>query len=300
MIRCLFDNNALADLAKSNAKAIYDLRNRIIKLSNTGKISFRFSPIAFYEQLAGVNSKESLANAQNTVKNAYSLTAAGHFLLDPVFHLKRNLSLVSKNDVINKGKMWVETFRIFIKCTNVNDFHENFGEMQSILSNQLDIIFKKSSELAQEGRNSIDFESRRSFKLFLKDRHFRNYLRKSIFESTIDHFNLSSARNYYKLSKVLRLIPSILYFVDTRLYLNWKYAAGRNPRSSDYFDLEQLIYLDICDYILTMDGGLIDILDNCGNNGLRNRALRLDFFKSDSNIANLQKRAPLTEDEVKI
>ena len=113
------------------------------------------------------------------------------------------------------------------------------------------------------------------------------------------HFRLPSELEDLSFEDAIRLFPSFLYWVDYRItYENKVIYAGKKPRPSDYLDWEQLVYLNIMDYLVTNDKGLRKILEESINPDLGQVTLGFDEF-----VACLQgklppRRAPDSADRV--
>ena len=86
---------------------------------------------------------------------------------------------------------------------------------------------------------------------------------------------------------------SFRYWVDYRItYENKIIYQNKKPKPSDYFDWEQLVYLNIMDYLVTNDEGLRKILRESINPELEAVTLRFGEFTACLKGELPLKRAP--------
>ena len=98
-----------------------------------------------------------------------------------------------------------------------------------------------------------------------------------------------------------RLKP-LQYLTDAYIYYNQLLYGNYNPKQSDKYDLLYLLYLNICDYLITRDSKFRSIMDNCGNDELRGRSITPEAFLKmlDKDEIRLAKRAPDPVGEIRI
>ncbi len=113
------------------------------------------------------------------------------------------------------------------------------------------------------------------------------------------HFRLPSELQDLAFEDAIRLFPSFLYWVDYRItYENKVIYDNKKPKPSDYLDWEQLVYLNIMDYLVTNDKGLRRILRESINPDLEQVTLGFDEFVGCLRGQLPPRRAPDSADRV--
>ncbi len=113
-----------------------------------------------------------------------------------------------------------------------------------------------------------------------------------------DHFSLSPQLKDYPFTSVYDNFHSFRYWVDYRLtFENKLIFENKRVVSGDYFDWEQTVYLNIMDYLVTEDGDLRSIFEECDNEEMHSRAITFNRFIDCFKGELPPKRAPDTTAE---
>jgi hypothetical protein len=78
-----------------------------------------------------------------------------------------------------------------------------------------------------------------------------------------------------------------------RVFNEKTYREGGKVRRGDAFDFIQVLYLDICDYLVTDDKPLINAVVKTDLPDLQGRAIRLDEFLQYLENPHLPQRSPI-------
>lgn len=146
-----------------------------------------------------------------------------------------------------------------------------------------------------EDLNSIKLYRER---LGLKADEYKNqesvlYRKQRLWMSFCDHYSLPTEIKKSTFHSMYHNFHSFRYWVNYRITYENKLFEGWNPKRSDYLDWQQVVYLNIMDYIVTEDKGFRAILNECAHEEKSKVAMSYDeFMRQLSELPS--KRAPDT------
>ena len=128
---------------------------------------------------------------------------------------------------------------------------------------------------------------------FKNNTNDRKHFLSVIYSNLLKRFGIKSDKD----NKLI----SLIYLANLYIYYDSILAENNLPRKSDFVDLEQAVYLDCCDYILTNDGNYRSLINDCPFIDLYGRAICLDEFieKIESREFAMLKRAPYNIKNIK-
>lgn len=219
-------------------------------------------------------------------------------MLDPVHHLRICLSRPSDQIILNSDRLWREKLTKF--CNS-----RNYSEIEDIFKSDVDSLGEYRADFltAITGRiqHLVGHYSRPENRNFRNFRGEKDSLPEELFYRFIDFYGLRSLVRHIPGYEVERKLVSLKYLTDAYIYYVWQGVTGRIPKASDYDDLEQFLYLNICDYIVTADKNMKEIMNRCTNEDLRGRFIdTCDFVNAAlHNNLNYVKRAPFLTEQLK-
>ncbi len=123
------------------------------------------------------------------------------------------------------------------------------------------------------------------------------YRKQRLWMSFCDHYSLSTEIKNSTFHFIYHNFHSFRYWVNYRItYENKLLFEEWNPKRSDYLDWQQVVYLNIMDYIVTEDEKLKTILKECDDEEMHSVAMSFDEFISSLSVLPPQ-RAPETTTE---
>jgi len=244
----LLDNNALEYL---HCKASQRERELLKKHYEENRLILHLSPFTFREQIKGVN-KSCFGKVQSLFKSAYEFTQGGQFLSEPILHVGYIAETVSHNDLLEDVKMNINLLRELVNAPNYGDWLNIFQE------------FKDCMERVYREIHLGTF------------RPTGNISRDKVYIGLLGRYKLEALAATPKGQLKLKGMPSLSYLTTVHHFYYDTVLAKRQAMSGDWIDLEQAVYLNIIDYIMTRDKRYIELLNECGDPELKGRAIKHD------------------------
>jgi hypothetical protein len=276
-IDIILDTNALEFIC--DCDRFEELMRRIKQLLDDSVLRIHFNVIAFCERLEGIVEKH-FENARDHIRKASTITGRT-FILPPKQHLMKCIGLFPEEDIRNEALIWFKLFQGFCSCKDYDDFKSVFATAADDLRHQNESILQGANRIysfIQQIKESNKSEGKiTKFNLNLSEVfNFKRVLRDN-FPRRYDLYEPTRQMAGYLMEKKLR---SISYLTDAYFYYSKKVFNGMKPQSGDHNDLELIVYLNACDYLMTRDKRLIDILQKSGNEDLMDRYIKPDIFIS--------------------
>ena len=303
MIYLVIDTNIFKDLLEHpNIESILELIN-----DPNNSVVPHLSIVNFWENLNGIIDDVSLRNAQACIKRAKYITKGGSILPTPRAHIQQQTGQIKTDDLFREAKGILDHINTFIGLVDYENykivFHKHLSEMYNTINKIVDGYEKtrKSAlclKLDYRDRDKVMGDGSRKF-----SKYFKNYLDRQpdyeIYESfipkMIKRYGLKLQYSGNDQENFLRHFPSIKNIID----IFWAYFRkltfeGRKPIISDYFDIEQTVYLDFANYFVTEDKKLRDVLESTGNQYLQDIVIDLGEFISRLETNNFPRKSMLT------
>ncbi len=298
MLKVYFDTNIYSHI--ESMKECLDL---ILLRTEQGKIGVHFTIVNMWEIVRGITEK-TLQEFQQKIKLAWKITGKGHVLTDPWQHVQRNVKLnfliipeppsadfvkILREITFAKSTKQIEQIINPLKIS-AKEFVRNWTKsMQKIKEKTIQTLNIKYPTLSKKERASK----------FLSE-PVASHLRAETWANLIRRYRLPSEATLLDWLEAYNLFPSIRYKIDVWMSYLWKiYHEGKEPDVGDYFDLEQVIYLDAMDYYISNDGSFLSLLKRSGNLELQNRCISLDEFCQMLSSENIPPScAPLTSNKI--
>jgi hypothetical protein len=290
----IFDTNAHSYLADSQEF------EQIIRLleSQKGTLVPHFSPINFFEYVSGIN-EENLGQRQNYLRAIRDITLGGSVLPSSKLHIRHSADLCTIKELESDVQMLLHSINRFLSIRNFNHFKLEVQEIVDGDRRGLQDIaagFQDTADLVFEARKQIgDPRELEEFDKMLgpsiSDDHVLNFV-----QHFLKRFDMDLADYDGSTSRLFGAVPSLRYFIDVYMHLVRRSvldAKGeRKARASDYSDLEQVLYLNTVDYIVTRDRSFRSLVNECGNEELAGRAISPESFVSLLSNTIVAARAP--------
>ena len=247
-----------------------------------------------FEYVRGINSENELAKRKQYIRRIKKTTLGGNIFPDPVTYLQLAAGRITRQICSEKSSALIGLINNFLAVKTVQVLHREF---RSFLQNTAGII-KSMNDDSAKVKDLISHE-------------FQNSPNRERFKTRLSHpptdtdcdimaphllnerYGLNVKYTSEKRSEILQAFPSIKYMCD----IYWKYfghlvISRAKPRESDIFDMAQVVYLNRADYFVTRDGRLRKLVNECGNTGLKDRAISSDDFILMLDKSVIVKRAP--------
>ncbi|MEE9442649.1 MAG: hypothetical protein V3V99_08265 [candidate division Zixibacteria bacterium] len=266
---------------------------KIRKLHDEKILCLHFIPVVFFETIKGINSVKAFEKMQINVRRASELCNK-HIFPDTAIHLRNTAHLSSINETQEKGKNWLQIFRRLSICTNYANFKKQFEALQNEIAFKLKENHRFSINYIENRLKNIDHLAKKEQHSIIKSRIFMNCMRKTFLLEGIKHFGLESLKDNYSIDQIETKLRGLTYFKYSCANLFKKYLRPdrrKRPRESDYCDIVQTVYLDLCDYIVTSDKSFADTVNNSGCEYLEDRVILYEDFKNELDNFSLQKKA---------
>lgn len=273
----IFDTNAHTQIIDN-----LDFSGILSKISDQNKtILPHFTHINFYEYLFGVN-EHNIGKMQNYVKNIFRLTQGGSVFPDPISHVQSTTGHIGMEQVSSQIKNFIANIKSFLRLENYEEFMAIFGN--HIEMSKKDVVrivdgYKDMAKKTTEIRNKFQTEGR--------IQEYNNWIHTAptdedmeiFLQHTIKRFKLNPDEIELNIERFQKELPAIIYFA----HVFWHYVQElvlnkRKPRRGDYWDLEQIVYLNIADYLVTGDRPLRHLINNACDPNLEGRAISPQEF----------------------
>lgn len=224
-------------------------------------------------------SEKNFFKLKEVFLKALILGSRRNLLLSPSHHLKFGLLRVSQQQV-NKwyANLYNDIFQM-AKVGNYNDFAVLFHRASASMARENEQISDIAKNVQEVMRKKIDTEKKkRTIRWFLSTSGWQLFFQ-LVYPDILRQFNLQNDVGDMERDEVVRRIPSLVQWTDAfRKSLYRRILEGYAVRSGDYFDIQKVVYLDLCDYIVSDDGDFRKTLDMPGPTDLHGRVIKLEKF----------------------
>jgi hypothetical protein len=277
MIEVLIDNNALVDLCSEKEYPNY--LTSINELRATGILSLNFSIYPFLEQIEGIIDDRTFDKVKSLIIQA-GRVSGGRLLLPTEYHLRKAIDILPEQELKSEAKYWSNILSMFGSFKNYDEFKSNLGALQVYLNKSKNWIYGGAQNVqdftmkfikSQKGRGQLAH-------FFANEQQLIEF-RQFIFNILLKRFNLTTVRDIYpNIHQFDERVISVTYLANIYICYYERIYRGRAVKKSDHIDLEQIIYMDACDYLLTNDKYYRDLINACEYSDLTGRAISLKEF----------------------
>lgn len=291
-IICVFDTNAHSYLADRS-----DVDVLISKLEGRSQpLIPHLTFVNFFEYLKMVKDERSLAQAQEYVRKLKRITLGGSILPLAKLHVQNAAGFAERKALEEDVKNLLRGMNLFLKLQSHEKFEKIILPHRRCDEQRIAEIVQGYEEM-KEPNNLVLKEFRKQkkvsdFKRWLSLNAQKEYQLRFM-ERAIQRFGLSLSDFDNNLNALFDRLPSVRYFAAVYLhYVRQLTLNKRKAKYSDYFDLEQVAYLNVADYLVTGDDFFRDLINYCGDADLKGRAISLQGFISMIDGESLQRKAP--------
>lgn len=280
-VKFYFDKNVWSDIVNMTDVERRKFEDLIKPLRNESKIGIWYSPISVLESIRGMLLEIHYEKCRDEIKLASVITDK-HLLENPWDHVRRSAYAFAQ-------KPFKEPDLSFLNlCREIVVF--SYRQIEQRIAPIRDLLMKWQKDWADSlngikssFRNDFGFLQREKVltskaKRFVEDEWITRRTKRA-WKSFCQHYSLPRELENWPLDRALTVFHSFRYWVDYRLTYEKKLLFdNKKPSPSDYLDWEQIVYLNIMDYLVTNDRGLITILNECKNRELNKVSMRFKEF----------------------
>ena len=286
MIRFLYDNDVLEHLIDD---ADYEAARRaVIKSVEEVQSQFYYTQISFLELLKGIR-PSNFERLKRIALESYVLSGGGSVLLNPQDHLAYATQQMSQTRYVENVAVMIGDIRSLTKSPDYAAFTANSEARASYLRNWLEATKRESQRSTDYLQEQIESGEESQADLLLSNRSSNEFFQRYTGQ-ILDHFHLGPALARLSVDEIVEKFPSLKYFADVFRVRLLKRLAGKKVQESDYFDLEKVAYLDICDYIVTDDRAFRALFKETGIPDLAERAISLSRLREHLSGKMLKKQ----------
>jgi len=294
VITFVFDNNAIQHLI--NNKQYLQIKPKIIDSLDRRINKIYISQLVFYENLNGIR-EETFDVFSKIYKEIYELNKFSTLLLCPGLHFKQRIKL--DQTITNMLNNFFNRLILFINRNNYTDFFKIFSQYQNDVY-KITTEMKRSLLLTiKNSKRLLNDKSKRERKEFLgsnrsdvyKMEFYKNLLKATTGKYLISDISIESFETNY---------PSLKYYIDFWRVYAYKILMQKNMKADrgDNFDPLYLLYLDICDYLVTDDNPFIVLVNEIDNEQLKSRVINTDEFLKHINVPFFINQSPISNDNI--
>jgi hypothetical protein len=272
-----FDTNAYSCLCDRND---FDAIVALIK-DQRGTVRPLFSVGNWFEYLKGMT-ESNFTKRQSYLKSIHRLVLEGAVLADTKSHIRHALGMVTDADLIGQVSEMLANIRLLIHARDFHAFWTEVGEAirhdvernSAICSGYSDMI-KVIVDRAEITKSAI---GEKWLSALLQGDKTADGFRNMV-NGGLKRFDLNLSFFGGDPKVLFQRLPSVEYFFD--VYLHFVRRGVHNKRkvkSGDYVDMDQVFYLNVADYLVTRDKALRSLVNECGNDALKSRAISPEEF----------------------
>lgn len=287
----IFDTNAFSYTVDRT-----DFDHFLRKLEKQNKTVFPFfSLINYYEYLKGIKNDTTLTERQSYIRAIKKITLGGSIFLNPFSHVQYFSNQITKEQAKKEADFFIRMINLFLSLKSYGDYEHRFKRLLRNVNSGIDKIVT-----GYKGMRDSAIQLKREYSKRKLKEVFKNRFDKSPSKEDYDilvrnmalRFKLNIDFDNEDIMEILAEFVSIRCFVD----VYWKYVGqlvfnNRNPKWGDYFDLEQMVYLNIADYLVTNEKRVRIWVNENHNPELRGRAISSDEFYDLLDSLIIEKKA---------
>jgi hypothetical protein len=254
----------------------------ILSRQSSTEIMVHFTVVNLVELLQEW-SEERFLDVRTKLQDASKIVAGGNILEEPSSHVQRPVRRYLGLSESPLQKEWVNVPRLLSRATSWNEaesivkpikdhvgrFKENWVESMNEMIKNVNSV---ASCLISKG-NYLNAEDVYDCPEFIA------YLRQDMWKACIRHFRLPDNSSSIVPQHAAELFHSFRYWMEFFYnYYRKVIVKNRKHQASDYFDIEQSIYLNIMDYWVSDDPRARRCMKNCRDSSGDPRCISLRTF----------------------
>lgn len=282
MANVFFDANIYFDLFKRKEFTPYfDVLSEVVKKN---RLRIHFTSVNFDEFLICLN-QNNFEKVREDFRKASILTNSGNCVEFPWWHVGRAVAIEFGFPVPELAFEYIGLCRKISLAASYNEVSAEIEREKSHLQE-----FKQNQVASREqilvlARHRIRDSKISANELFsppLSD-NFLTPIREAIWraltKALVLRFKFPEECQQITYQQAVLRIPSVALYCDAQIgYLYRQLVEKVKTRGGDYFDMEQVVYLDIMDYWISNDKGAWANLEKFSNKEILNRILTLEQF----------------------
>jgi hypothetical protein len=289
MLTFVFDNDALVHLTQ---RSNYDSLKTKIQESFERRINrVYFTRVNFWEFVQGV-SESNLHQFQHFLREFCGLCQQRYILPLPEICLRESIGRLTRNELETACSTLVKNMQSMLAVRSCEDFRSEFADIQDYLveaNNSLYDAAVADDEAFRENPPSLSKKEITEGISADKSGHFWEKMHKSL----LHRFQLDELLPGITPMELARQLPSLFEMSEIyRILLKKILVDGKKPDKGDFFDLQKIVYLGRCDYIVTDDRKFRVLFDEVGTCALFGRCIPLDKFLEHVGRPTLISRLP--------
>lgn len=290
-----FDKNIWSDIANMTDVERRNFQDQIRPLKDESKIGIWYSPISVLELIRGMSLESHYEKCCEEIKLASVITEK-HLLENPWDHVRRSAYAFVQKPFKEPDLSFLSLCRRIVVFP-YSQIEPNIAPIRNLLMKWQKEWADSVNFIKSSFRNTFGFEQKDEVlmskaKKFVADEWIARRAKRA-WNSFCQHYSLPQELEHLPLNRAITKFHSFRYWVDYRItYENKLFFDNKKPSPSDYLDWEQIVYLNIMDYLVTDDRELITILNECKNSELNKVSIRFSEFLDCLKGKLLPRRAP--------
>lgn len=288
-IKIFFDKNTWSDVARlpDNQRQLLLEQAKCAQKSNG--LSIYFTPVNLFELFKSAEDDRTFKLCQNELRIAAQLTNV-HLLEDPWNHVRRGTAPLVGLTVQEIDPSFLISIKTLVDATDYSEIEPWIIELKPKIVNFQESWLDHTKETVKQVKGMLSVLDAKKKEVFFSE-NYRGERLKVLWDSFKKHFRLEEPE-FEKVdwSVAYTVLTSFRYWSQIQIrYMDRFLQTDSQPIGSDYFDIEQTIYFDIIDYLVSDDRKLRTLVEECKEKELQGRVLRVEEFID--RILTLKKRA---------
>lgn len=288
-IKIFFDKNTWSDIARLPENQMQLLLEQAKLAQKSNGLSIYFSPVNLFELFKSAEDDRTFKLCQKELKIAARLTNV-HLLEDPWNHVTRGTAPLVGLEMLEINPSFLISIKALVDATDYSQIEPWINELKPKIVNFQKSWLALTKETVKQVKGMLSvLDSKKKAKFFSEN--YRRERLKVLWDSFKEHFRLQESQ-FTKVdwSVAYSEVPSFRYWSQIQIrYMDKFLLTDSQPIESDYFDIEQTIYFDMIDYLISDDKKFRTLVEETNEPELQGRILRVEEFIQ--NILTLQKRA---------
>jgi len=249
---------------------------RLEELNARDSLNLNVNLFPLFQKISSGEGMESFTKLQKFINSTLSIKDDN--LLLPVELYVWRMSDALPDDSLRDGTaFWFDLLNDFYRGKGIDDMSGGLKKVADYWDHSLRYISNFADAVKEHTAGFKNPESARQ--TFQSNTDVLNDFRRFIFDKLQLRFKLKGIMNNYPdFQYMVQRLISLFYLSDVQICHNLNILEGQESTLDDYVNLEQLVYLNGCDYFVTNDRKIIDLVNNCPFADLKGRIISLDDF----------------------
>nr|MBN2276719.1 hypothetical protein [candidate division Zixibacteria bacterium] len=250
--------------------------HRIEELNARERLNLNLNLFPFFEQLGTSENEESYRKIQGFINS--TLAIKDENVLLPVELYVWRMSDALPDDSLRDGSLfWFELINDFFQGKGPEEMADNLAKVKDYRDKAYKYITNFGEAVRAHAAGFANPSGLRQ--TFAGNSDLVNDFRRFIFDKLQLRFKLKGVMNNYPdFQYMVQRLISLFYLADVQICYNLNLLEGAAPDDREYIDLEQIVYLNGCDYFITNNKKYLRLINECSFADLKGRAISLDTF----------------------